>query len=270
MAEIPLHTSSPVSASSSEEALVKDIAASTLNERCQEISHTNSSPDMEDVPLLLEEATARSTTLRFQATPAPSKKNVPRLNTRTSISSPSLPWQVDTTSSPASPSPYSRKASFVPPPRPGLSTYIPSASSSSSPPMPQLQPDDSPMSPSAYRHSSRYASTSGHVIDLSHPPGYAQNARASFSDRAPYGNQTPFYENNRASSFSSPITPTRRGRGILDNDPAIYLAGEGDGDEDSMWDTAAKWAKAAGKRLSQGEQQIWKLVSAIGNGDIER
>lgn len=34
-----------------------------------------------------------------------------------------------------------------------------------------------------------------------------------------------------------------------------------------MWDTAAKWAKAAGKRLSAGEQTIWKMVSAMGPGD---
>lgn len=66
------------------------------------------------------------------------------------------------------------------------------------------------------------------------------------------------------------MTTIRRGRGILDNDPSLYLRSEADADEESVWDTATRWAKAAGKRVSQGEQQIWRMVSAVSSGEGDR
>ena len=129
--------------------------------------------------------------------------------------------------------------------------------------------------------SGSFYSQANSVSDLSNPPGYKQDHRTSFSDRGSglddtipsYDNASPFYANssNYPSTISSPVTPTRRGRGILDNDPSLYLRGEGEGNEDAgWWDAAAGWAKAAGKRLSQGEQQLWKMVSAVTNTEDDR
>lgn len=107
---------------------------------------------------------------------------------------------------------------------------------------------------------------------LMSPINYTQNTNDAFgpaNENPTYndGNVIPFYTNSTYSpSTRSPQTPSRRGRGILDNDPTIYLEGN-DSDEDSVWDTAARWAKAAGKKLSAGEQTIWKMVGVANSNE---
>ncbi|RVX73062.1 hypothetical protein B0A52_02188 [Exophiala mesophila] len=88
------------------------------------------------------------------------------------------------------------------------------------------------------------------VADLSHPPGYQQDHRASFDDK-------PI-------EFCQPIdrraSPSSRRGGILDGAPTM----ERDNDDDTMFNQAMAWAKAAGKRLSRTEEQIWRNINSDG------
>ena len=94
--------------------------------------------------------------------------------------------------------------------------------------------------------------------DLSHPPGYIQNSRASFEDR-PYLNGP-----NDSSPFSMTGSMANRrsmgGAGILNGE--LYSQENRDTQEEKgVWDTAVAWAKTAGKKLSETEQEVWKRVN---------
>ncbi|EXJ77451.1 hypothetical protein A1O3_09677 [Capronia epimyces CBS 606.96] len=88
--------------------------------------------------------------------------------------------------------------------------------------------------------------TSTYPQDLSHPPGYMQDSRASFEDK-PIEFCQPL--ENRASPTSS-----HRG-GILDDEPILD---RGFDNESGVLNSAIAWAKSAGKRLSRTEEQIWR------------
>ncbi|KAK5100563.1 hypothetical protein LTS08_005314 [Lithohypha guttulata] len=274
MTGINIHSASPLSASSSSQSLV-ELDKQTLSTEENQIA--TEPKDMEEVPLMLASDSKSSETPPEQAEQASlpsmsstSSRTVPRLNTTTRINTNSapLPWKIDETSSPYSP--ISRKSSFVPPPPRSRASRTSIGGAQHQ--LPTLQTLSSSANynnyspPTPYTYSS---SPNSQTVDLTSPSGYSQNSHDSFSDRSPYENSTPFYSNSHSFSVSSPVTPTRRDGGILDNDPDIYLRGEGDADEETMWDTAAKWAKIAGKRLSQGEQQLWKMVSAVTNTEGE-
>lgn len=95
--------------------------------------------------------------------------------------------------------------------------------------------------------------TSTHLHDLSHPPGYIQDSRASFDDK-------PIEECQAYENRPSPSSSTRKG-GILDGEPIFGRVAD---NESSVVDTAISWAKAAGKRLSRTEEQIWKHLNGQG------
>lgn len=76
-----------------------------------------------------------------------------------------------------------------------------------------------------------------------------QDSRASFDDK-PVESCQPV--ENRASPASS-----YRG-GILDSEPTFE---RDEGNETNVLNTAFAWAKAAGKKLSKTEEQIWKQVN---------
>ena len=259
MAGIHLQSASPLSSNSSQQSLIED------EEALQNSSETTFDPDkMAEVPIKLDAEAQLANAMESVLPNTPASRKVPRLVTSTRQGSigAALPWKVDETGSPYTPISQGRKASFAPPP-PKAGSYRPTAAGSPAPSSPYSSSPFTPLS----------ASSANHLLDLSNPPNYTQNSRASFSDRSTTyydQNSTPFYQNSVSSSLGSPMTPSRRGLGILDNDPNIYLRGEGDADEDTMWDTAAKWAKAAGKRLSAGEQQIWKMVSEVVTGEVDR
>ena len=87
--------------------------------------------------------------------------------------------------------------------------------------------------------------------DLSHPPGYVQDSRASFSERPP--------------EFVSPISQNQtghsRGRsrnGILDGEGGSIDTGDGDR---GLWDTAVSWAKTVGEKVIEGEEEVWKRIN---------
>lgn len=270
MTGIEIYSASPLSAASSDQLWSTENA----KEAGESISRgTSVSPDTAETASGQDAQDQMPASVDASARPfAPmSSRSVPRLNTRASISDAPLPWKIDETSSPCTPISHGRKASYaLPPPR---VSYRSSADNS------KANYTYSPPAANSFTYSPPHSTTSSiptpgsHTVDLSHPPGYTQDASSSFSDRAhglSYDNSTPFYQNNHnsySSRMSSPITPTRRGRGILDNDPNLYLRGEADTEDETYWDTAARWAKAAGKRMSQGEQQLWRIVSAATHGE---
>ncbi|KAI1616409.1 hypothetical protein EDD36DRAFT_429104 [Exophiala viscosa] len=96
--------------------------------------------------------------------------------------------------------------------------------------------------------------TSTHPQDLSHPPGYMQDTRATFEDK-PIEQCVPYGHRPSLSSASS-----RKG-GLLDETPIFGRIGD---NESTVVDTAMSWVKAAGKRLSVTEQQIWKQINEMG------
>ncbi|KIW95136.1 uncharacterized protein Z519_03720 [Cladophialophora bantiana CBS 173.52] len=92
--------------------------------------------------------------------------------------------------------------------------------------------------------------------DLSHPPGYQQDHHSSFDDKP--------IESCRENDYRATLSPllySKRG-GILDGEWGLGSSNNGDSDS-TVVKTAMSWAKAAGKRLSETERQIWKHI----NGD---
>ena len=278
MADLSTYSASPLSSESSQESLSKnkEVDVTVETAEVKPATPTTNADMLEDVPLVpdnksLEELNQPLNNLAIERRPS---RTVPRLDIRKASNAAPLPWKIDETSSPYTPTSHTRKASYAPL-RVSYGGSI-DGSINKLPPLSTTATSGSPYSyapSSPYTNSSRPLSTSSQEIDLSHPPGYAQHP-STFLDRElampsspSYTNHSPFYSNSSySSSISTPLTPTRRGRGILDNDPSIYLSGE-EADEDTYWDTAAKWAKFAGKRLSAGEQTIWKMVNLMGSGD---
>lgn len=287
MAAVNIYSASPLSSASSEESQADNKANFLSQSTDTTQSGTNiASESMMEVPIVSKSnsdavgQSAESSGNRVVADTAQpmatSDRSVPRINTNTSsvTANSSLPWKIDDTSAPLTTATNRRRATFVPPPRTDYHQSVNHGKVLSPPPASYSTPYQSSASNNRSRRPNSH--NRSHTVDFSHPPNYMQNTRNSLSDTLPsagaYSNSTPFYQNNQScsSSISSPMTPSRRGRGILDNDPDIYLRGEGDGDEESMWDTAAKWARAAGKRLSAGEQTLWRMVNAVANGEGDR
>jgi hypothetical protein len=110
--------------------------------------------------------------------------------------------------------------------------------------------------------------------DLSHPPGYTQNTRDSFEDRII--SRDP----EEQSFLLSPTRQHRRGKstasgpGILNGETdaggwggsADVMSATNGGDESlgRLWETASGWAKAAARKLGEGEETLWKAVSGEG------
>ncbi|KIX94439.1 uncharacterized protein Z520_09825 [Fonsecaea multimorphosa CBS 102226] len=90
--------------------------------------------------------------------------------------------------------------------------------------------------------------------DLSHPPGYQQDHHSSFDDKPVESCQ----ENDYRASLS-PLSYSKRG-GILDGEWSFGSQNGGDSNG-TVVQTAMSWAKAAGKRLSETERQIWKHIN---------
>lgn len=89
--------------------------------------------------------------------------------------------------------------------------------------------------------------------DFSHPPGYVQDSRASFSELPPEL-VSPISQNQSSHSRGR----SRNGTGILDGG-----GGHDDmEDEDKgLWDTAVSWAKTVGEKVIEGEEEVWKRIN---------
>lgn len=78
---------------------------------------------------------------------------------------------------------------------------------------------------------------------MSHPPGYQQNINA-----------TEFSSAQRAAHHAS----------VAENPSGSIFGGGGGGyagDDASIWDTAKKWATAAGESLAAAENEVWKKIN---------
>lgn len=188
-----------------------------------------------------------------------------------------------TASSPPSPQPsavpspfYSeaRRASIPPPPKaneiPKPAAYYapqyqgtptpnsPQALSlnTSLPPLPAHQAQGTLLTPTRAQPPSAVtsiATPTAMTTDLSHPPGYIQDSRASFSERPP--------------ELVLPIAHNHTGghsRGKSRNGGILDGAGGHDRLEDEdkgLWDTAVSWAKTVGEKVIEGEEEVWKRIN---------
>jgi hypothetical protein len=92
--------------------------------------------------------------------------------------------------------------------------------------------------------------------DLSHPPGYQQDARASFEER-PIEPYRPFTNHS-----SHKRTPSRSGGGggggVLDESPESQPPlEEGKG----ILNEVVSWAKTIGGKVIEGEEALWKRIN---------
>lgn len=250
MAGIPIYTSSPINPNHATTGMVPTpTATQTPNSENQTVpapvSATQTSAGWPNTRAPLPGAapgpapTRRaSSSLAPELRPTPTSALSPS-RTRQSPPAPRpgaspIPWP------PSRPLPISQASIVPPPPRAGEAPksaeyYAPSyqpeqtANIQRQPGIPGPTPalDDWPPAP----------------LDLSHPPGYIQNARASFEERSP--------------SYSVSDSHPYDTHGLLGNesrDSALF-------GETGLWATAVSWAKAAGEKLLQGEEEIWKVIN---------
>lgn len=141
-------------------------------------------------------------------------------------------------------------ASLPPPPKAGeklgpehLQTA--SATPTQMPPQISYAPPPAPTNPGAYTSTIPLGPSGPQLTslgDVSHPPGYQQNANA-----------TEFSSAQRAAHHAS----------VADNPSSIFGGGGSGyaGDDSSIWDTAKKWATSAGESLAAAENEVWKKIN---------
>lgn len=271
MAGIPLYTASPINTSA---AKATGISPST------QPSDTNNPSSPAHVPATTTASPSYPPARPGAAAyPAPTGAPQPTSTYPTPIAPPAPTQRTDAPPPPqpgAVPSPFitsespvtrARRPSIPPPPKAG---EVPMPAAYYNPQYEQDQePQHSPYSPqsrapppqmsavlSAPTRAVPPSSTTSTpaYADLSHPPGYIQNSRDSFDQRpehtqSPYQNQTQNYGNN---------TPNRSG--------LLGSGGENmDSAEDSpiaqIWNTATSWAKTAGEKLKEGEEEVWRRIN---------
>ena len=77
--------------------------------------------------------------------------------------------------------------------------------------------------------------------DLSHPPGYQQDAMASDMNQA----QRAAHEYSASHAV--------QGHG--------YGGGGGDDDDEGVWNSAKKWIQDAGAKVAEAESEVWKRIN---------
>ena len=203
---------------------------------------------------------ATPTTSRYIPTPT-----VPPSSTQT-LSSPPPPQPG------AAPSPFQAhptqsdpgRPSVPPPPKAGeipkpTSYYAPQYESTptatptfASPALPPLPYHQQQTNISTPRRGQPPASLTSTSQDLSHPPGYVQDSRASFEER-PIDPYQPFV--NRTNHKR---TPSRSNGGILDDSPENRHRTE---EEEGILGEAVSWAKKIGGKVIEGEEALWKRIN---------
>ncbi|OAA47251.1 hypothetical protein BBO_02706 [Beauveria brongniartii RCEF 3172] len=95
------------------------------------------------------------------------------------------------------------------------------------------------------------------ATDLSHPPGYQQDAQAaefSSGQRAAHEAYVAQHSNRLTSGLVM-------GMGLGAGGGGGGEAGAGDAEGTTIWNTAKKWASAAGDTLAAAEGEVWKAVN---------
>ncbi|KAL6251269.1 hypothetical protein RBB50_001477 [Rhinocladiella similis] len=258
MPPIPVHTASPINNNTPSD--LSGTSPSTAAARY-------TPPDAEASPTTTQPSSTYPTARPdAAAVPQPTNAASATYNSRLQpTATTTLPAPTSTTDAPSSdsppppqpgavPSPYSAgyntpTISVPQPPKPGPHPQR-AASPSITSPVRHALPSPTPTRtyPVPFAAQQQFPSAYPPSHDLSHPPGYVQDSRASFDDK-PVEDCQPY--ETRASP-----SPTSR-RGILDGEPIF----DNRGDNDSILNTAMSWAKAAGKRLSKTEQEIWRHMN---------
>ncbi|KKY15565.1 hypothetical protein UCRPC4_g06272 [Phaeomoniella chlamydospora] len=113
--------------------------------------------------------------------------------------------------------------------------------------------------PASSTSTAHISSLGGDAGGLNGPPGYVQDARTSFSDR-PLEPYNPFQGIGQSNASGS--------NGILGgNVGSGYHPSSGQGFTEEkegiagVWDTAVSWAKKAGEKLQEGEEEVWRMIN---------
>ncbi len=239
--------------------------------------------DLEKDTSLLPSPTFAAAEPCFSAGPAPTGQPLSPL---TSLPTPTvtLPGSSTRTNSlppspqaGAVPSPsYSeaRRASIPPPPKVGevlkpTAYYAPQydgnttsksfqklSLNTSVPPLPTCQTQGILLTPTRAQPPSAvtsHATPTSMTQDLSHPPGYVQDSRASFSERPPEL-VSPLNLNQSGHNRRK----SRSGVGILDGGGTHEDMEEKD---QGLWNTAFSWAKTVGEMVIEGEEEMWRRIN---------
>ncbi|KAK1983739.1 hypothetical protein LZ30DRAFT_587716 [Colletotrichum cereale] len=152
----------------------------------------------------------------------------------------------------AAPVPVTGTSTLPPPPKAGETYQPPAPTPATHAPLPyppQMGIPPPTMSHSALRGSSTSIATGPQMteprliplggdpaLSLEHPPGYQQDVGAS-----------EFSSHQRAAHHAAVTSSAERG---FQAQP-----------EEGVWDTAKKWAQAAGGTLAAAEQEVWKRIN---------
>ena len=265
MAGIPTHRASPISTNAAKATGITPTTA-------QAVDTTNRSAPAQN-PATTTATSSAYPPARPGAAPGPAPTGTPQLPSVHPTPTATAPTPTSNVPPPpqpgAAPSPFvapaspitrARRPSIPPPPKAGeipmpaayyaphyeqeQQQQIPSYSTQTRAP-PQM---DSVLSiPTRAIPPSSTTSTSAYA-DLSHPPGYIQNSGNSFDNQmqSPYQNQG--YTSN-----------TSHQGGLLDSNRPMN--DEVDSPIAQVWKTATSWAKTAGEKLKDGEEEIWRRIN---------
>jgi hypothetical protein len=154
----------------------------------------------------------------------------------------------------AVPTPLS-KSNVPPPPKAGETYHPPAPTSISQPYPPQMS---IPPPTSAYGAQPPTSSTSTSTTGSSAYPAPFQNVDYG-APRRSLEHPPGYQQNSYASELSS---DQRRAQDAANNSAGGYGGSEKGGiDTEGMWNTASKWVTAAGNKLSETEQEIWRRIN---------
>ncbi|KAI9753688.1 MAG: hypothetical protein M4579_005040 [Chaenotheca gracillima] len=104
--------------------------------------------------------------------------------------------------------------------------------------------------------------TTGGPQSLEHPPGYVQNPYAA--ELTPAQRLAAEQDRSNLSRLGDYAGGASSGAGVGGgplHSAGGGLADTGEGEGEGIWDTAKKWAKTAGEKVSEAEQEVWKRIN---------
>ncbi|KAJ9608011.1 hypothetical protein H2200_008090 [Cladophialophora chaetospira] len=280
MAPVPVHTASPLNTNVPSHAFgtsPSTAAARYTPYESETAAHPTSTRSLNGSPVQSAQPGARP------AIPQPTNMAANASNSRLEPT-PTAPIGSSTSDSPPPPQPGAvplppsnapTRDSGPAPPRPFEIPTLPQAQTiTRAPPLPMQSPSTygtiytptrsvPPASTTCISTSPRPSYSSPYTLphvpkiqDLSHPPGYQQDHHSSFDDKPIESCQETDYR-----ATLSPLSASRRGAGILDLDWTFSSPNGSSNNSDTVVQTAMSWARAAGKRLSMTEKQVWKAIN---------
>jgi len=276
MPPVPLHSSSPISPTAGLAAAGVTPKTTSQEHPPSRLGNRQGPADApETTTTVLPHSNSHTAQPGASAGPTPTSTATSSTSAYTPTPTVSLPSSNTFTSPPppqpgAVPSPYppapaqldKRRPSVPPPPKAGevpkpAASYAPQcealpaptttyASPAPPPPLPYHQQQSNISTPARAQPPASMTSTSH---DLSHPPGYLQDARTSFEER-PIEPYQPF-----ANRSSHKLTPSKPGGGESPETQLPLEEGKG------ILGEVASWAKTIGGKVVEGEEALWKKIN---------